>query len=140
MKCDVHVNYLWGRLSQLCGITYRLSSIPNLESASKCTSHASTLCKIYKKCVVNLFIKFVAPNCCVFKAVRILKLPDIQKYNIGVYMFKIIKLQYYPTLQSTLRLEYPQYHYNTRHREEVSTPFPRINNSIVNDWYQCSKI
>ena len=162
LKYNVHINYLCGRLSQLCGMTYRLSSILNLESSKQVyfacvysivryciciwggTLHfghsTDRLCKIYKKCVENLFSKFVSPNCCVFKAVRILKLADIHKYNVGVYMFKIIKLQSCPTLQSNLRLEYPQYNYNTRHREEVSTPFPRINVSIVNYKYQCSKI
>ena len=162
LKYNVHVNYLCGRLSQLCGMTYRLSSILNLESAKQvyfaCVysivryciciwggtlqfGHSTDrLCKIYKKCVENLFSKFVPPNCCVFKTVRILKLADIYKYNIGVYMFKIIKLQSCPTLQSNLRLEYPQYHYNTRHREEISTPFPRLNVSIMNYKYQCSKI
>ena len=89
------------------------------------------LCKMYKKCVENLFSKVVPPNCCVYKAVGIFKLADIHKYNIGVYMLKFIKLQSCPTLQSYLRLEYPQYHYNTRHRIEVATPFLLLNVSIV---------
>ena len=83
---------------------------------------------------------FVPPNCCVFKAVGILKLPDLHKYNIGLYMLKIFKYQFCLTLQSHLRLEYLQYQYNTRHREEVSTPLLRLNVSIVIYKYQCSKI
>ena len=60
-------------------------------------------CKIYKKCVDNLFSKFVPPNCTVFKAVQIPKLADKHKYSTCVYMFKIIKLQSCPTLQINLR-------------------------------------
>ena len=57
-----------------------------------------------------------------------------------MYMFKILRLQSCPTLQENLRLEYPNHHYNTRHRDEVTTPFPRLNVSIINYKYQCSKV
>ena len=103
-----------------------------LNRLSKCTTPASTLLlsilnvsgvelyslvtarnvfvKCTKTCIGNFFSKLIPTTCCVFKEVAILKLPDLHRYKIGVYMFKIVNFQSYPTLQSVLRLEYPQHH------------------------------
>ena len=147
LKYTDHIKQLCGRLSRLCGMTYRLNSVLNLKSAKQVyfscvyavvrycicnwggalqVGHSTDqLCRLYKKCVNNLFSNFVPQSCCIFKVVGIFKLPDIHKYNIAMYMFKILRLQSCPTLQENLRLEYPNHPYNTRHRDEVATPFPR---------------
>ena len=134
-KYNSQVKHMCGRLSRLCGMTYRLTSVINLKSAKQvyfscayavaryCICNlggalrfgysTNQLCRLHKKWDDNLFSKFVPQSCCIFKVVGIFKLSDILKYNIGMYMVKILKLQSCPTLQDNLRLEYPNRHYKT---------------------------
>ena len=71
---------------------------------------------------------------------KILKLVDIHKFYVAVYMFKVLKMNLYPTLQMNLDVNTASHSYNTRHRDDLILPFPRVAALRINFKYQCANI
>ena len=71
---------------------------------------------------------------------KLLKLPDIHKLCIGIYMFKIVRLNQCPTLQSNLILDYPSHQHDTRARGDLVLPSTRVDALRINYVYQCKDI
>ena len=61
-----------------------------------------------------------------------LKFKDIHKLYVGVYMFKVIKLDNCPTLQINLERKYPQHDYFTRSYDNPIVPSPRLTSLRIN--------
>ena len=161
LKFHDQIDYLCCRMSQMCGVTYRLRDNLNLESARnvyysciysvlkycigiwggvlQCTERGARLTALHKRAMKNLFTKF-SHGTCVYKSMKILKLADIHRLHVGLYMYKVIRMNICPTLQSNLALRYPQHGYGTRNRNDPIIPFPRVNCVKINYKYQSVKI
>ena len=88
----------------------------------------------------NLFQCHSPQETVIFKQNRILKLEDIHRLYIAVYMYKILKMNLYPSLQVDLGLEYPEHTYSTRTRNDPRHPLSRVTALRINYKYQCVKI
>ena len=106
LKCSAQINYLKSKLSQLCGVSFRLSKLLNYEAArnmyhsytysvSQCTSRCDGLKPIHKKIVKNLFMNFFQNNLCIFRQTRILKLDHTYRLNVASYRFNTLKQEKY---------------------------------------------
>ena len=71
---------------------------------------------------------------------KILKLADIHKLYVSVYMYKILKMNLFPTLQLNLDIQTAVHSYDTRHRDDFILPFPRVDALKINFKYQYVKI
>ena len=163
LKYQSHIINLDTKLSQFCGISYRLRNHFSPLSAKsyyyacvysiltycicvwggvmKCSRRADHLVKLQERIIRNIFHKYHREyTTCIFKTHKMLKLPDIHTLYIGIYMYKINKLNRCPTLNSNLNLSYPSHDYETRRRNDLVLPFPRIETLRQNYKYQCSNI
>ena len=161
LKYHDHIDYIHSRLSRLCGISYRLKDHICFNSAKsfyyscvysiltycicvwggilQCTSRGDRLKSLHKKILKNLFCLDDREGC-VFKKFGILKLTDIHRLYVCMYMYKVIKLNMCPTLQFNLDLSYPAHAYSTRCSNDLVLPFPRVEAIRLNFKYQCVKL
>ena len=169
LRFNEHIEVLKKKLSRLAGASYRLNSYFN-QQASKvyyyscvyslityclpvfggalATQRGSLLIRTHQRIVKNLF-KSYSPTECPFKKNKLLKLPEIYKFYAGVHMFKILALGENNTVSDTLAMETAAHDYNTRTRNNLRTPFPRVDAikrsykyqfiGIWNDIPQCAK-
>ena len=162
LKYQKHIEYLCDRMSRFCGTTFRLQKLLDIKSAKnvyysciysiviycicvwggvlKCSQRGSRLIRLHERCAKNLFSPFHPRVTCIFKEMKILKLADIHSLYIGIYMFKVIKLNQVPTLQVNLDLEYPNHNYETRNRDDPRCPYPRVLPIKLSFKYQCVDI
>ena len=162
LKYQKHVENLCERVSRLCGVSYRLQRLLDIKSAKnvyysciysiliycisvwggilQCTQRGKRLIKLHERSVKNLFSLFYPRAPCIFKEMNILKLKDIHSLYIGIYMFKVVKLNQVPTLQLNLDLTYPNHGYETRNRNDPLCPFPRVTSIRLSFKYQCVNI
>ena len=85
----------------------------------------------------NLFSQHMSDvGRCIFKSVNILRMKDVYTFYVCVHMFKVIKVNISPSLQSTLDLRVRDLPYDTRGGELYCVPFPRVENVRVNYKYQ----
>ena len=82
--------------------------------------------KLHGRIVKNIFSKFYSGNNCIFKEAKILKIDDIYKFRVALFMFKVLKLNQYPSLQNNLNLFYPGHDHATRSADQLVLPFPRV--------------
>ena len=94
----------------------------------------------HRRAVKNLFSQFCPWDTDIFRHMKILKLPDVHKLNVATYMFKILRMNLYPTLQASLDLNITSHSYDTRHSDDFVLPFPRVNALRINFKYQYVKI
>ena len=162
LKYHKQVNVIGNKLSRLSGISYRLKEHLNLSAAKnfyyscvysavtyciciwggilQCTQRGTCVINLHEKCVKNIFGKFVPDNLCPFKFVKILKLKDIHRFCASIHMYKIINLNSCPSLQNNITLREPEHNHFTRNRNNLVTPFPRVDNVKINYKYQCISI
>ena len=162
LKFHAQINHLKGKLSQLCGVSFRLSKFLDFQSAknmynsciysvlsycigvwggvSQCTSRCDGISRIHKKIVKNLFSKFFINCRCIFRETRILKIDDIYKLTAATYMYSILKHNKYPTLRSSLDMSYPSHNYHTRNNTDMLLPYPRVEAIRMNFRYQFVKV
>ena len=126
-KYNLHLDYIKAKLSQFCGVTYRLKNYFTHKAAKNmhyacinsfitycvtvwggvlyCTAKAAPLQNYHNKIVMNLFSKHRTDlNCCIFKMNNLLKLRDIYTFSACIHMFKVTKMNISPSLQSDLNL------------------------------------
>ena len=161
LKFHGHIDKLRGKLSRLCGVSYRLGRHLNLATAKKfyfacvysvlvygicvwggvlqCTSRANEIKLTHARIVKNLFKKYCSTQC-VFVGMGLLKLPELHKLHIAIYMFKILKLNLCPTLQVDLDIKYPEHNYQTRNADRLIPPFPRVEAIRMGYKYQCNEV
>lgn len=151
-----------GKLSKMCGVSFRLSGYFNKKAAMNmyyscvyssvsycisvwggvllCTHRGDNLIRLHARTVKNLFNKFSPVGTCPFKANKILKLPDIFKLRVSIYMYKVMILNEHPTLRRDLYISYSEHRYNTREAGFLITPFPRVEVIRMNFKYQFVQI
>ena len=100
-----------------------------------CTHRGEELQMLQKAIVKNLFYEFSDPDACIFKTNRILKLDDIYRLYVSIYIYKVIKLDVHPVLLNDLELTINNHVYNTRNRNNFVQPFPRVENIRMNFKY-----
>lgn len=154
LKYHDQINHIRSKLRQFRGITFRLNSYLDIKSAKKvyysmvyssisycivvwggifcCTGRGDELQRLHSRIVKNLFSKFFNDNICIFKANSILKLIDIYKMRVAVYIFKVLKLGSYPELFNDLNFRTNNHLYNTRNIDNLLLPFPRVENIRIN--------
>ena len=162
MRFGTHIAKLKTKLSQICGVAFRLRRYFNKRAALNmyyscvystlsycigmwggallCTSIGEKLCRVQNKIVHNLLGRLISNGECPFKVFRILKLVDIYKLRVAVYMYQVIRLNEHPTLRRDLNVQYPQHAYNTRFSGLPQLPAPRIETYRMNFKYQFVKI
>ena len=139
-------------------MTYRLSNLIDLKAAKKiyyafaysvisyclatwggtllCTHRADGLFRLQKKIVSNLFSRFYPRSEDIFKDSEILKIQDIYRMKVALYMYKVLVHGEYPTLQNNLYLVHPQHSHDTRSSTNLTLPFPRVEVIRMNFRYQ----
>ena len=55
-----------------------------------------------------------------------LKLPDIHRFYVALYMYRVIEQRECPTVGACLGLIYPSHECNTRNSNNIVPPFPRV--------------
>ena len=162
LKYHSHIKFLSTKLARICGCTYRLRYYLNEHTAKnlyysclysavsygisvwggilQCTQRGSRLERLYDKAVLNIFSRFYPQTRNIHRDARILKLADIHRFSMAIYMFKSIRLNMYPSLESNLSLRYPDHAHNTRFRYEPVLPFPRVTTLRINYKYQGVKV
>ena len=163
LNFNSHKDYLKIKLSQFKGITFRLKRYLNLASAKKmyyaciysiicygitvwggilqCTTKGRELEDLHSRIIKNLFQHHCKnSNESIFKSMEILKLVDIHKQRASFYMYKIVKENKCPTLQTNMELRQPEHGHDTRSRNKYILPFPRVINIKSNYKYQLPNI
>ena len=73
-----------------------------------------------------LFKKFFTGQPRIFRAARLLKLADINKFHVCSHMYKTIRLQNSHTVRNSIDIVSPSHTHDTRNRNIIILPFPRI--------------
>ena len=161
LKINVKINHSKGKLSQLCGVSCRLSKFLDFQSpknkynlciysvlsyckgvwggVSQCTSRCD-ISRIHRKIVKNLFSKFFINSHCIFRETRFLKIDEIYKLSADSYMYIILKHNKYPTSRSSLHISYPGHNYRTRNNNDMLLPYQRVEAIWINFRYQFVKV
>ena len=148
IKFSNQISHVKAKLSRMCGVSFRLNRYVNRNVAINmyyscvyssvsycisvwggvllCTHRADALIKLHAKIVKNLFTRFSPAGVCLFKTNKILKLPDLYKFRVSIYMYRVMVLNENPTLRRDLFISYPDHQYNTRGSGMLITPFPRV--------------
>ena len=162
LKYHAHLDHLCGKLSKLCGMTFRLKGHLDLKSAKnvyyscifsvltycictyggvlQCTQRGNRLKSLHDRCVRNLFECYVPAGKNIYQTMKILKVEDVHKLYMGIYMYRILRLSEYPTMQNNLSLHYPDHVYDTRSRNNLVLPLPRVETIRINYKYQANHI
>ena len=147
-KFQNQIDNVKGKLSRLCRAAFRLSGYFNLSAAKNmyygciystlsyclvawggvllCTHRADSVVNLQAKIVKILFRKFYPTHRCLFHAAKILKLPDLYRLRVSVFMYKIVVLGELPVLHGNLDLAYATHDYSTRSANLLVPPFPRV--------------
>ena len=86
-----------------------------------CTHRCDRLLMLQNRVVKNLFAKYFSS--CLYKSMEILKLPDVYRLKINIFMYKVMKLDECPTIKRSLRLEHATHSHNTRTANNLILPF-----------------
>ena len=157
LKFNNHGKYLKGKLSSYSGISYRIRLYLDVHTARKyyyafvysaityCitvwggilhhTRFGNILSRLQRKIVKNLFGRFSSTDN-LFKEFKLLKIRDVHKLFVSMYMFKLIKLDECPSLRNCVTLNYPSHSYPTRQRDQAQLPIPHIRALRISFNYQ----
>ena len=160
LKFSSHLSHVKAKLSQICGLTYRIRENLNFHSAKlfyfsfvfstikygisawggilQCTRAASKLSDLQSKIIRNLFSKFFPGNLCLFKTIKLLKIPDIHRFYVSVHMFKLIILNSAEGL--SLDINYPNHDHFTRNNDRIIPNFPRVAAIRISHTYQFASV
>ena len=158
LKFHSQLNAIKSKISQVCGASYRLSKYIDKASARKlyfscfysivqyciciyggvllCTQRCTRLLRLQDKTMKNLFSASFPTSQNLHKDTGILKLPDIYRLRVAVYMYRCTKLNECPTIRNNLTIEYPSHSYETRSAHNLVLPFPRVETIRMNFKYQ----
>ena len=157
LRFNKHIGYLQSKMSRICGISYRLSRHMNIKTAKNfyyscaygvityclasyggvfnCTRKGERLEKLLNKIIKNQFGPYHPSSPCLYKTMGLLKLREIYKLKAALYMYRVLKMNDFPTLRNQLLLETPAHNHDTRAMasEPLVLPFPRI--EIIRESY-----
>ena len=100
------------------------------------TASSECLGRLQLRIVKVLLGRFYPGDVCIFKAAKLLKFVDIYRLRAVTYLFKIIFLEDCPTLSAGMALNTVGHNYQTRQRNHIETPFPRVNAVFSSYKYQ----
>ena len=160
MKFISHAHNLKSRLSAIVGISLKIKHFLDIHSSKKfyyaftyslisyCivvwggilnnTQFGDKLFNLQKKIISNLFGKF-SDGGCLFRKFRILKIFDIHKIFVAIYMFKALSESDTNRLLN-FELNYPTHNYSTRQRNNAILPFPHVRSIKISFHYQFIEI
>ena len=149
LKFKSHINKIKTKLSQLCGITFKLTKFLTLDAAKTFyfsmvqsvlsynivfwgASSKSLLDALQRKqniIVRNLFRHHFMDGLCtskLFKAIKVLKISDFHLYSVGLTLFKTIHLNKFPLIYNAIVNQQWTHSYNTRRVEPFRLPTTRV--------------
>lgn len=157
LKFQDQIDLVNVKLSRFCGITYRLSKRLNLSTAKNlyfaCVHSTLIYClvvwggtcisthrcdrtlRLQKRIVKNLFSRYFPASECLFKSTNILKLSDLYRLLVSVYMYKMLNRNMFTNLKSSLQLTERSHGYDTRFNSAYLTPFVRVETTRLNYKY-----
>ena len=158
LKFHYNIENLKGKLSQACGMSYRIKKYLNFAAAKKlyystfysviqycigvyggvmlCTQRCKQMERSQDRMMKNLFSRFYPHSQDLYKTIGILKLPDIYRLRAATYMYRCLIKGECPTIHNNLSISYPQHSYETRNRNRLLEPFPRVETIRMNFQYQ----
>ena len=128
LKFNTQIEYVKTRLSQFCGMTYRLKRYYFTLDVSRkfyyscvypvityyvtvwggvlrCTAKGAAMQNFQTRIVIILFSQHMSDvGICIFMSMNTLRMIDVYTFCVCVRMFKVIKVNISPSLQSTLDL------------------------------------
>ena len=162
LRFNVQIKQIKIKLSRLCGVAFRLSDLLNFKTARnfyyscvysvlsyciavwggvlECTHRADCLISLHARIIKLLFSKYYPDGSCPFKNGKILKLGDIYRLNVSIYMFKVVKLNSCHILRNNLDLTWPEHSYSTRNLNLLIPSFPRVEAIRYNFKHQFIKV
>ena len=163
MKYNNQVEFLRKKFSQLAGMTYRIRKHLDRASAKKktllrivysimtyCivawgsamleTYSCSSIVASHKRIVKNLFGRYHVDSECIFVCTKILKLPDVYRLKVAIYVFRILKYRMFKSVADSISLELPSHRYPISTWSNFVLTFPRTNAIKINNKYQFIKI
>ena len=86
----------------------------------------------------NLFGRFYSASGTenIFKTLSLLKISDIHRLYVSIYMYRAFKLDDLPLIRNSINLTYPDHLHYTRHRNLAELPFPHVKAIRINYQYQ----
>ncbi len=130
------LSHIQAVLGRYVGITYRLGRYMDYNTGRKmyyacvyslikycivvwggvlrCTKRGNDVQRLQTKIIVNLFSHHFPNNNCLFTSLKLLKIIDIYRLYVCIYMYRVIKNDEFPTLHGDLKLEHPVHCYETR--------------------------
>ena len=162
LRFKTHIKSVQTKLSRMCGVSYKLKYNLDFNSAKNmyyacvysvfsycialwggvmfCTGNCNRIIRLQEKIIKNLFSHLYAPGACLFKILEILKIPDVYKLRVSIYMYRVLKLNECPTLRNILSITYPSHNHNTRNANSLILPFPRVEVVRMSYLYQFNKV
>ena len=144
-KFNTHIDSLKSRLSSLRGMSYRLRNHLDIRAAKQlyyscvysvamygiavwggaliCNHRADSLIRLQRHILENLFSKFFSDD--INFHAKILKIEDVYRLRVAIYMFRILVLNELPILKRCLLLSQAPHTYGTRNASDLRLPYPR---------------
>ena len=108
-----------------------------LGGVTQCTARCSRVERLQKRIVRNLFARFYRSAGCLFGAAGVLKLKDVYRERVCMYMHKMVHGGEHAALKNSLNLALPDHGYETRTAStSLVLPFPRVEAVRMNYTYQ----
>ena len=149
LKFDKHITKIKSKLSQLCGVSFKLGRFLSLDAARTFyfsmvqsvisynivfwgASSKTLLDALQRKqniIVRNLFKHHFMESLCtseVFKAVNVLKISDFHQYSVGLTLFKAMHLNKFPLINDAIISHQWNHSYNTRRVNPFRLPKTRV--------------
>ena len=159
LKFDKHIQKVKSKLSQLCGVSYKIGKFLTLDAARTFyfsmvqsviaynivfwgASSKTLLDALQRKqniIVRNLFKHHFMESLCtsqVFNAAKILQISDFHLYSVGITLFKAIYLDTYPLIYSAISRQQWTHTYSTRRVDTFRLPKTRVDPDVNCFLYQ----
>ena len=92
--------------------------------------------RLQRKIVNNLFLKFYPDARDIFRETDILRIEDVYRLRVGLFMYRVVVLDEIQSLRNNLHLVQPTHSYGTRNSNNLELPFPRVEAIRMNFRYQ----
>ena len=162
LRFNDQINHVTSKISRISGISFRLKRFFNLGAAKRfyyaffysnvtyclaiwggilqCTQKCNRLIHLQEKIVENLFRKNTPINASPFKKHRILKIKDVHRLYVAMYMYRMLYMDAHQDLLNSIDLRTTNHDHNTRSQQPYTLPFPRVDAVRYSYKYQFVKI
>ena len=162
LRFNDQIASITSKIARISGISFRLKRFFNLSAAKRfyyaffysnvtyclatwggviqCTQKCNRLIHLQEKIIENLFKNFTPNNASPFIEHRILKLEDVHRLFVAMYMYKMLYMNLHQDLLAALDLRPIAHEHNTRSQDPYSLPYPRVDAIRYSFRYQFIKI